>query len=253
MNTIARTTVAAAAAAALLGASVAASAAEYANVVSATPVTGSVAAPRQDCFQGEQIVQQQPSGAGAVIGAIAGGVIGNQFGHGFGRAAATGLGVVAGSAIGNNVEANANPPTAVPVRRCRTVNGYESRVIGYDVVYEYNGQRYTTRLPNDPGPRLAIDIRPANNAPLDRVGPPQGYSAVPPAYAQTAPSYNDVPPTYYDAGPAYYSPAPVYYSSPYPASYYVAPAAIGIGLGYWVGRTWHRGYRSGWHGHRGWR
>ena len=128
-------------------------------MVSATPVTGSVAAPRQDCFQGEQIVQRQPSGAGAVIGAIAGGVISNQFGHGFGRAAATGLGAVAGSAIGNNVEANANPPTSVPVRRCRTVNGYESRVIGYDVVYEYNGQRYTTRLPSDPGPRLAIDIQ----------------------------------------------------------------------------------------------
>jgi uncharacterized protein YcfJ len=253
MNTIAKTTVAAAVAAALLGASVAASAAEYANVVSATPVTGSVPSPRQDCYQAEQVVQQQPSGAGAVIGAIAGGVIGNQFGHGFGRAAATGLGAVAGSAIGNNVEANANPPQAVPVRRCRTVNAYESRVVGYDVVYEYNGQRYTTRLPNDPGPRLAIDIRPSNSAPLDRVGPPQAYDAVPPAYAQAAPSYTEVAPTYYDAAPAYYSPAPVYYSSPYPASYYVAPAAIGIGLGYWVGRTWHRGYRSGWHGHRGWR
>ncbi|MEO5844882.1 MAG: glycine zipper 2TM domain-containing protein [Caldimonas sp.] len=260
MNTILKTSLAAA----LLGATATASAAEYANVVSATPVTASVSAPRQDCYQGEQVVQQQPSGAGALIGAIAGGVIGNQFGHGFGRAAATGLGVVAGSAIGNNVEANANSPQAVAVRRCRTVDGYESRVVGYDVVYEYNGQRYTTRLPNDPGPRLAIDIRPANNAPLDRVGPPQGHGAVPPAYAQAAPSYSapsygevppaayhDAGPAYYDARPAYYSPAPVYYSSPYPASYYVAPAAIGIGLGYWAGRTWYRGHRGGWHGHRG--
>ena len=82
----------------------------------------SITVPRQECVNGEQLVQQQPSGAGAVVGAIAGGVIGNQFGHGFGRAAATGLGAVAGSAIGNNVEANANPPTAVPVQRCRTVN-----------------------------------------------------------------------------------------------------------------------------------
>ena len=257
MNTKLKTSLAAAASAALLGAAATASAAEYANVVSATPITGSVAAPRQDCFQGEQVVQQQPSGAGALIGAIAGGVVGNQFGHGFGRAAATGLGVVAGSAIGNNVEANANPPTTVPVRRCRTVNGYESRVVGYDVVYEYNGQRYTTRLPSDPGPRLAIDVRPVGNAPLDRVGPPASYGAVPPAYAQAAPSYREVPPAYYDAAPAYYdaepayyAPAPVYYSAPY----YVAPAAIGLGIGYWVGRTWHRGYRSGWHGgYRGWR
>jgi uncharacterized protein YcfJ len=257
MNTMLKTSLAAAASAALLGAAASASAADYANVISATPVSGSVAAPRQDCVQAEQIVQQPPSGAGAVIGAIAGGVIGNQFGHGFGRAAATGLGVVAGSTIGNNVEANANPPQAVPVRRCRTVSGYENRIVGYDVIYEYNGQRYTTRLPSDPGPRLAIDIRPAGNAPLDRVGPPASYRAVPPAYAQAAPSYSEVAPTYYDAAPAYYdapdayyAPAPAYYSAPY----YIAPAAIGLGIGYWVGSSWHRGFRGGWHGgRRGWR
>ena len=253
MNTKSKTALAAAAAAALLGAHATASAAQYANVVSATPVTQSVAVPRQDCVQSERLVQAQPSGSGAVIGAIAGGVIGNQFGHGFGRAAATGLGAVAGSAIGNNVEANANPPQSVPVQHCRTVNAYESRVIGYDVVYEYNGQRYTTRLPNDPGPRLAIDVRPTASAPLDRVGPPASYGAVPPAtYAQAAPSYSEAPPTYYDAPAPYYAPAPVYYTAPYSAPYYVAPAAIGLGIGYWIGNTWHRGYRHGWHGHRGW-
>ena len=171
-----------------------------------------------------------------------------------------GVGVVAGSAIGNNVEANAAAPQSVPVQRCRTVNAYESRVVGYDVVYEYNGQRYTTQLPSDPGPRLAIDVRPTAGAPLDRVGPPVSHGAVPPAtYAQTAPSYSEVPPAYYDAAPAYYdaspgyyAPAPVYYSAPYSAPYYVAPAAIGLGIGYWVGRTWHAGHRNGWHGHRGW-
>jgi uncharacterized protein YcfJ len=251
MKTMIKTSMAAAASAALLGAA-SASAAEYANVVSATPVTSSVAVPRQDCVEGEQVVQQPPSGAGAVIGAIAGGVIGNQFGHGFGRAAATGAGVVAGSAIGNNVEANANPPTAVPVRRCRTVSAYESRVVGYDVVYEYNGQRYATRLPRDPGPRLAIDIRPAGAASLDRVGPPTSYGAVPPAYADAAPSYSDSPPAYYDAAPVYsdgyYAPAPAYYGRPYyGAPYYVAPA-IGLGIGYWVGSSWHRGYRHGYYG-----
>jgi len=250
MNTKLKMGVVAAASAVLLGAHATASAADYAHVVSATPVTNSVTVPRQDCVQSEQLVQAQPSGAGAVIGAIAGGVIGNQFGHGFGRAAATGFGAVAGSAIGNNVEANASPPQSVPVQRCRTVNAYESRVVGYDVVYEYHGQRYTTRLPDDPGPRLAIDVRPTANAPLDRVGPPASYGAVPPAYAQAAPSYSETPPAYYDTPPAYYGPAPVYYSTPYAAPYYVAPAAIGLGIGYWMGSTWHRGYRGGWHGHR---
>ena len=260
MSTKTKIGLTAAASAALFGATVTASAAQYANVVSATPVTNSVAVPRQDCVQSERLVQTQPSGAGALIGAIAGGVIGNQFGHGFGRAAATGVGAVAGSAIGNNVEANATPPQSVPVQRCRTVNAYESRVVGYDVVYEYNGQRYSTHLPNDPGPRLAIDVHPTASAPLDRVAPPTSYRAVPPAtHAQTAPSYSEVPPayydapSYYDASPAYYAPAPVYYSGAYSAPYYVAPAAIGLGIGYWVGRTWHHGYRNGWHGHRRWR
>jgi uncharacterized protein YcfJ len=249
-----KTGLAAAASAALLGAAAPASAAQYANVISATPVTDSVAVPRQDCVQSERLVQSPPSGAGALIGAIAGGVIGNQFGHGFGRAAATGVGAVAGSAIGNNVEANATPPQSVPVQRCRTVNAYESRVVGYDVVYEYHGQRYTTRLPDDPGPRLAIDVRPTASAPVERSGPPASYGAVPPAnYAQAAPGYSDGPPAYYDAAPAYYGAAPAaYYSAPYYAPYYLAPAAIGLGIGYWIGNSWHGGYRTGWHGHRGW-
>jgi len=261
MKTMLKTSLAAAASAVLLGTAVPAAAVEYARVVSATPVTGSVAAPRQECVDTAQIVQQPPSGAGALIGAIAGGVVGNQFGHGFGRAAATGAGAVAGAAIGNNVETNANPPTTVPVRQCRTVNGHENRVVGYDVVYEYRGQRYTTRLPDDPGARLAVDIRPASDAPLDRVGPPATYGAVPPAYAQAAPSYGEPGPALYDVAPTYYSPAPVsYYATGpayYAAPYYVAPAAVGLGIGYWIGSTWHRGYRggyrAGWHGgHRGW-
>ena len=56
MNTKLKTGLAAAASAALLGATATASAAEYANVVSATPITNSVAVPRQDCVQGEQVV-----------------------------------------------------------------------------------------------------------------------------------------------------------------------------------------------------
>ena len=261
MNAL-KTTARTAAIAGLAGAALAAQAAEYAQVVSATPVTSEVAVPRQECADVPQVVQQQPSGGGALIGALVGGVVGNQFGHGLGRAAATGLGVVAGSAIGNNVEANNGGVTTALSRRCRTVSSYDNRVVGYDVVYDYNGQRYSTRLPRDPGPRLAIDVRPAASAPLDRVGPPQTYSAVPPAYVEqarpayveSAPSYSyydQAPVTYYDQAPAsYYAPAPVYYG---PGAY-VGPAIIGAGIGYWVGSSWHRGYRHGYYGGRGyWR
>ena len=236
----------------LFGATAAAHAAEYANVVSATPVTSSFPVSRQECADAQRVVPPQPSGGGALVGAIIGGVIGNQFGHGFGRAAATGLGAVAGSAIGNNVEANATPPQAVPVRQCRTVNGYETRVVGYDVVYEYHGQRYSTRLPNDPGPRLAIDVRPSNGyGAYDEGAARGGYGAVPPAAGQ--PSYEQAPPTGYPVPPAssYYSPAPVYAPAPvyYPApAYYYgpprpyyAPPVVSIGVGTGWGRR--HGYR----------
>jgi len=229
MNTM-KISACAAAAAALLGSAGVASAAEYANVISATPVTGSVPVQRQACADSERIVQQQPSGAGALVGAIVGGVVGNQFGSGFGRAAATGLGVVAGSAIGNQAEANANPATAVPVRSCRTVMQYENRVVGYDVVYEYNGQRYTTRTAGDPGPRLAIDVRPSGDVPLDRAGPPAMYADAGPAYAD---------PAYAAAPPGYYAPAPVYYPNPY----YVGPA---IGIGFYGGYGGRHGYYRHW-------
>jgi uncharacterized protein YcfJ len=51
------------------------------------------------------------------------------------------------------------------VERCETRyrNQREQRIDGYDVVYKYHGQRYSTRMPYDPGKRIKIrvDIRPA--------------------------------------------------------------------------------------------
>ena len=245
MNTPLKSTALAAAASALLVAVGPAHAAEYANVVSATPVTGSYPVPRQQCAEGQRVVPPQPSGGGALVGAIIGGVLGNQFGHGAGRAVATGVGAVTGAAIGNQAELGNHPGHVVPVRDCRTVSSYENRVIGYDVVYEYNGQRYTTRTATDPGPRLLIDVRSSYGAPADEPRPEArphgGYSAVPPAYPPT--TYDEAPPAapypYYSAPlPAYY-PAPAYYYGP-PRAYY-APPVVSIGFG--PGWGWRHGYR----------
>ena len=203
-------------------------AAEYATVISATPVTTSVNVPRRVCSDDRQFVQPQASGAGAVIGAIAGGLLGNAVGgHGGARAAATGVGAVAGAAVGNSVEMNGYPPTEVPVRRCQTVSGYENRTVGYDVVYEYAGQRYTTRMDHDPGREIAIDVRPTGAAQPDRRAP---------VYAESNPPvYEEAAPVYYRAAPAYYAPPP---------AYYIAPAiGVGIGLGYWGGHWGHRHWR----------
>jgi uncharacterized protein YcfJ len=65
-------------------------AAEYATVISATPVMASVQVPRQVCSEEQRFVQPQPSGAGAVIGAIAGGKKGAAIGTAVGGGAGGG-------------------------------------------------------------------------------------------------------------------------------------------------------------------
>ena len=231
-QTTRRAAVMAATVAATFGGTLAAHAAEFATVVSSAPVTVSVLVPRQQCSDGQQLVQQRPSGAGAVLGAIAGGVIGHNLGNGFGRAAATGFGAVAGAVVGDQVEAANSPVTEMPVRRCQTVSSYENRTVGYDVVYEYAGQRYSTRVARDPGRQLAVSVQPAESgglpAPLDaaRDGTPVPTNAAP----QTV---------YYAPAPqtVYYAPAPqtVYYA---PAPVYVTPV-IGFGFGYYGGYRGH--------------
>ena len=259
MNLPLKSTALAASAFALLCAAGAAQAAEYANVVSATPVTRSFPVARQQCVDSQRVVPSQPSGGGALVGAIIGGVIGNQFGHGAGRVAATTIGAVTGGAIGNQAEINNSPGQSVPVQDCRTVSSLESRVVGYDVVYEYHGQRYSTRTDRDPGPRLAIDVRPSGSPAYDdraaRGGtpvPPAGYGEpsyeqAPPAYYPTPPAGHPVPPaSYYSPAPApVYAPAPAYYPAPavYYGPRYYGPPVVSIGFG--------SGY--GWRGHRHWR
>ena len=254
-----RITATVALAAAALGAAASANAAEYANVISATPVLAAVDAQRVACD--ERYVQARPSGGGALLGALIGGVVGNQIGHGFGRAAATGIGAVAGAAIGNHAETGGQAG-----RDCRTVGGYENRVVGYDVVYEYRGQRYTTRTERDPGRRLAIDGRmsggavpPAGaygahdgyateSAPND-IDPYQGYEDPRSSYYAPAPIYSQpryVPaPIQYAPAPIQYAPAPIYYE-PAPV-YYVAPRPYSYGPSISIGIQGGRHH----HGHRG--
>lgn len=192
----------------------------YGTVVSRTAVFAQVARPQRQCIEQQQLVQSPPSGAGGLLGAIVGGVAGNAIGGGAGRALATGAGVIGGALVGNSVEANATPPTSVPVQQCQIVSRAENRLIGYDVVYRYNGQTYTTRMANDPGApgtALAMNVTPAAAAPV----------------MQSAPEMVEAPP------PVVYAPAPPVYAAPvYAPPAYIAPA-IGVNLG--VG--WGGGYR----------
>ena len=214
----------------------AALATEYGTVISSTPVTQQVAAPQQQCWDEQQVVQQRSSGAGAMVGALIGGVVGNQFGAGMGKAAATGLGVVAGAALGDHAEAANNPPVATTVRRCQPVAQYENRVVGYDVVYEYNGQRYSTRMAQDPGPRIALDVTVVPVGGTPPAAPPT--SSLPaPVYSPRAPApvaYGQpvyAQPVY--AQPVVYAPAPAYYYGAAPVV--VVPRVV-------IGGYWHRGW-----------
>ena len=219
-------------------------AAEYGTVVSSTPIVAAVPVPQRECVDQPIVYQQPNTGVGALIGAITGAAIGNNVGGGAGRAAATGIGLVAGSIIGDRIEGDSAPPVASTVRQCRTVTRYENRTIGFDVVYDYQGVRRHAQLARDPGDRIALSVA---------VAP--AYGAAPPVYSE-APAqaeYEVAPPQASYASPSY---APPVYLSPLPA--------VSIGLGYGWRDRGHRdedGYGRrvrehrdddgrGWRGHR---
>jgi uncharacterized protein YcfJ len=211
-----------------LGASGCALAVDIARVVSATPVMQQVAVPRQVCSNQEVLVQQPKSGAGAVVGAIAGGALGNAAGgHGAGRAAATVLGAVGGAVLGERIEGSPEPELRT-VQRCSTQTTYENRAVAYNVVYEFAGKQYSTQLPHDPGPTLALQIGPAGATSNVQQ---QSYAADIPVYSDAPPQVvtQQVVPAY----PVY----PVYYPRPY----YYPPISLDLGFGYWGGG--HRGHR----------
>lgn len=200
-----------------------ATAADYGTVVSSTPAYEQVAVPQQQCTEQQQWVRPAQSGAGGLLGALIGGVAGNAFGRGGGRALATGAGVIGGALLGDRVEAHATPPESVPVQHCQIVSQSTTRLLGYDVVYTYNGQTYRTRLASDPGApgaALALSISPVAMAPA----------------VQSAPVVVDAPPQVVYSQPAVvYSPAPVVYAAPF----YAAPA-VGLSIsGGWGGGYHH--------------
>lgn len=146
----------------------------YARVTHVEPIVRQVRVevPRRECWTETRYDQPnagQPSGSLAgpmIVGGLIGGAIGHQFGNGNGRRAATVAGALIGTAVGHEVGANrqAQYASATPqpyqVERCdqRVEQTYEERIDGYQVEYEYGGQRYSTRLPYDPGERLRVQV-----------------------------------------------------------------------------------------------
>ncbi len=204
---------------------------EVGTVISAQPVVQQVAVPRQVCHTEQQVSTPSRSGAGAVIGAIAGGLVGSAIGGGSGQALATAAGVVGGAVAGHQIEGQ---PQVQTVQNCSTQTFYENRAVYYDVVYEYAGKRYTVQMPQDPGPTVQLQVTPVMSAPPPPVQAPariiSSTTYVQPALEQVT----VLPPgTVYQASPVV--------TSTYAAPSFVAPLAIGLGIGYMTGH-FSRGY-----------
>jgi uncharacterized protein YcfJ len=187
---------------------------ELGQVISSAPVTQQVGVPRQVCTT-EQVAMQAPkSGAGALLGAIAGGAIGNAVGGGSGRAAATMLGFIGGSVVGDRVEGQGSAHIE-NLQRCEIRTLYENRVVAYNVVYEYAGKRYAVQMAQDPGATLQLQFVP--------VGASAQLAEQPQAPINAQPVYL-LPSVAVAASPVY----PSYYTQPY-----YPPIAIQFGVGYW--------------------
>jgi uncharacterized protein YcfJ len=204
-----------------------ASAQEVGHVISSTPVVQQVAVPHQVC--GQTIVQGQPqtTGTGGLIGGLAGAGIGSTIGRGAGTGAAVLGGALIGALVGNSVEAN-NARAAQAVPTCTTQMTYENRTVGYDVTYEYAGRQFTTRMAQDPGPTLALQVGPAaGTGPVTAPPVQQAATTVAPQAVAVAPA----PVVAYPAYPVYAYPAYPVYRPYYP---------VGVSLGFvFGGRHWH--------------
>ncbi len=136
---------------------------EQARVISSTPIVQKIAVPRDVCYDETVAVPGRKTGAGAIIGGIAGGAMGNAVGGGSGRALATMIGLVGGAVVGNHIEGPRHATTQV-VRQCTTETHFESRTVGYDVVYQYAGVKYNVQMPQDPGRYVNVNVTPATPA-----------------------------------------------------------------------------------------
>lgn len=150
---------------------------DYAPVISSEPILRyvTVKTPVRECWQDTEyhrVDRPVPgSGASTLAGAIIGGVIGHQFGSGRGNDAATVAGTLIGAAVGNSSARKrygadySTVEYARPVERCETrmTERTEERIDGYRVAYRYNGQKYVTQMPYDPGReiRVRVDVAPA--------------------------------------------------------------------------------------------
>lgn len=144
---------------------------ESVAVLSSAPVyqQTQVETPQERCVE-ERVARTQRRSRGGqsatpvIISTIIGGALGNAVGN---NKSNKRVGAVLGAVLGNSVgrdltrrREGASTTYYDTVERCNTVYvaHTEERLIGYDVEYEYQGQRYTVRTQESPGSTLQLRI-----------------------------------------------------------------------------------------------
>jgi len=137
---------------------------DYATVMQSKPVYRivEVTSAEKQCQSQEVVYQQRnrKSAKGSLIGGILGAAVGHAIGHrSKHRTGATIAGALVGASIGNDGDASVTQHRGVE-NHCKMVptSWEEERIIGYNVVYRYNGRTFETRLPFEPGDSLKIRV-----------------------------------------------------------------------------------------------
>lgn len=135
---------------------------ERAKVLSSTPVYERVSEPRRECwteYEGRETYRSGNNTGGAILGAVVGGLVGSTVGKGDGKVAAAAVGAATGAVIGDRWnDRGGYRYEERPVERCRVSESHRQEIVGYDVVYRYNGRDYATRLPYDPGRWIDLEV-----------------------------------------------------------------------------------------------
>jgi uncharacterized protein YcfJ len=123
--------------------------------------------PSRQCWE-EEVVRSSSrhhyrSHTPGLLGAVIGGAIGNALGsHKSSQRVGTVVGALLGGSIARDIVKSQYNPVArlETVERCKTDYSYqqEEKLVGYDVLYRYNGADYTVRMPENPGPTMRVRV-----------------------------------------------------------------------------------------------
>lgn len=173
------------------------------------------------------------------------------------------MAALAGPAIAQTQEAWGRVLSATPVAE-------STAHTTYNVTYEYEGRRYTTRTDEHPGSHILLEVGSYGVATTSPVAPQRQLAPHPvdpvepmdPVDSAQSRDWDHVTPepgVVVSGGaapaPVYVQPAPIYYPTPvyvqptyaYPRPYVYPPIGLSLNLGY--SRGWGRGWHGGGHGH----